>query len=46
MNLLFIFNIINLLLKTNGERQKAWYCYLCSLECFNCWWVDGDGVKR
>ena len=46
MNLLFISDIVNLLLKTNGERQKTYFCYFCSLECFNCWWVDGAGVRQ
>ena len=45
MNLLFIPDIVNLLLRTNGERQKAYFCYFCSLECFNCYWVGGGGVR-
>ena len=28
------------------ERQKALYCYFCSLEWFNCWWVGDCGVEK
>ena len=39
MNLFFISDIVNPLLKTNGEREKVQFCYFCSFECFNCWLV-------
>ena len=46
MNLFFISDIVNLLLKIGGERQKTYFCYFCSLQCFICWWVGGGGVRQ
>ena len=46
MNLFFISDIVNLLLKTNGEREKAQFCYFCSLGCFNCWWVGCCDMRQ
>ena len=39
-------DIVNLLLKTMVERQKALFCYFCGLECYNCWWVGSGGLGQ
>ena len=47
MDLLFNFDIVNLLLKTNGGRgRRPNFWYFCSLECFNCWRVGGGGSEQ
>ena len=46
-NLLFNVDIVNLQLKKQwGERQKASFCYFCSLESSNCERLGGGGLGR
>ena len=44
--LLFNVDLVNLLLKNNGGRQKASFCYFCSLESFNRPRVLGGGLGQ
>ena len=51
INLLFNSDIVNYLLKPMGGETKDLTCFFvvvffCSLECFNCRWFDGVGVKK
>ena len=44
MNLLFDSDTVNLLLKTNGVRNRR--PSFVNLECFNCQWVGCGGVGQ
>ena len=44
MDLLFNFDIVNLLLKTNGGEESL-TLLICSLECSDCRWVGGGGLE-
>ena len=45
MDLLFDFDIVNLLLKTNGGEAESLTLLICSLECSDCRWVGGGGLE-
>ena len=45
MNFLLNADIVNLLLKTNGGRDRRTNFVFCSLKCFNCLLVGGGGLR-